>query len=78
MRSCSLSLKQPALTQPWQAMLGDAVLMEPRPLQRLPLVLTNVRSVLPQKAWTVHFWYGPHNKDLVMQEPQLVGAAFFE
>ena len=69
--SCQIDLINPPLPPPRPNMLGDAVLIEPRPLRRLPLVLSNARSVLPHNTWMVHFWHGPNNVETVLNQPEL-------
>ena len=54
-------------------MMGDAVMLEVRPLARIPLVLQNVRSSLPE-TWRVNFWHGPTNHQRVLQSRELAPA----
>ena len=44
----------------YAAVAGDAVIVEPRPLRRLPVVARNVWDQLPQDAWTMHILHGQH------------------
>ena len=46
------------------AFTGDAVIVEPRRLARLPHVIWNFRTQLPS-SWTVHFWHSHDNSDYV-------------
>ena len=39
---------------------GDAVIVEPRPLRRLPFVIHNVWTHLPRQLWKVHLVHGRH------------------
>ena len=57
---------------PSRALLGDAVLMDVRPLPRLPMVLLNFRTVLDDKDWTLHFMHGPRNHQAVRDSPRLL------
>jgi hypothetical protein len=63
-----------AASTPGMAIMeGDAVMVEVRALGRIPLVLSNFRSVLPP-SWVVNFWHGATNSGAVLAAPALASS----
>ena len=65
---CNLGLR---VRHPPGLMLGDALMLEVRPLPRIPMVLLNFRSSLPESTWRVNFWHGPTNDRPVLAHREL-------